>query len=81
MTSFLFWNVMAKDLRTLIARAVVEHDVDILLLAESTVPDPDMVVALKMATGKDYAPLSGNGESCSRHIVPFLLQSHVGFLW
>src|SRR5690242_4919658 len=58
MTSFLFWNVMKKDLRTLIARAVIERDVDILLLAESGVSDEDMVAVLQAATGSDYAALS-----------------------
>jgi endonuclease/exonuclease/phosphatase family metal-dependent hydrolase len=58
MTSFLFWNVMNNDLRAVIARAVVERDVDILLLAESPVPDGDMVSALRAATGHDYWALS-----------------------
>jgi hypothetical protein len=58
MTSFLFWNVMNNDLRTLIAGAVVERDVDILLLAESGVSDIDMASALKRATGRDYTALS-----------------------
>jgi Endonuclease/Exonuclease/phosphatase family len=58
MTSFLFWNVMNKDLRALIASAVVERDVDILLLAESGVSDAEMAAALRIATGRDYAALS-----------------------
>lgn len=49
---------MNKDLRTLIVRAVVERDVDILLLAESGVSDGDMETALKTATGREYAALS-----------------------
>ena len=58
MTSFLFWNVMKKDLRELVARAVVERDVDILLLAESGTADADMVAALKVATGNGYRTVS-----------------------
>jgi hypothetical protein len=58
MTSFLFWNVLGKDLRTLITRAVVERDVDILLLAESGTSDADMIAALNTAPGQDYAALS-----------------------
>jgi hypothetical protein len=58
MTSFLFWNVMHHDLRALVASAVIERDVDILLLAESGVSDGDMVAALNTATGRSYAALS-----------------------
>ncbi len=39
MTSFLFWNIMNNDLRTLVTSAVVERDIDILLLTESRVKD------------------------------------------
>jgi hypothetical protein len=62
MTSFLFWNVMNKDLRALITRAVVERDVDILLLAEAGVSDEDMAAALKTATGHDYVSLSQDAD-------------------
>ena len=62
MTSFLFWNVMKNDLRALIARATVERDVDILLLAESGVSDSDMAAALKTVTGRDYVALSEDGD-------------------
>ena len=58
MTSFLFWNVLNRDLRALVARAAAERDVDILLLAESGVIDGDMVAALKKVTGRDYSALS-----------------------
>jgi Endonuclease/Exonuclease/phosphatase family len=58
MTSFLFWNVMGHDVRTLIARAVIERGVDILLIAEPGVSDGDMQTALRTATGRDYAALS-----------------------
>lgn len=62
MTSFLFWNVMNKDLRDLVARAAAERDVDILLLAESGVTDADMAAALKKITGHDYAALSYSND-------------------
>jgi exonuclease III len=58
MMSFLFWNVMKNDLRTLIAKAVAERAVDVLLLAESGVRDRDMAAALRNATGCKYAALS-----------------------
>jgi hypothetical protein len=58
MTSFLFWNVMNNDVAALIARAALDRDVDVLMLAESATPDADLVVALKAATRRDYAALS-----------------------
>ncbi len=62
MTSFLFWNVMNKDLRALIERAAVEHDVDILLLAESGLPDAELAAALTSATRRDYVALSYDAD-------------------
>jgi len=62
MTSFLFWNVMNRDLRALIASAVVERDVDILLLAECGVTDDEMSIALSTATGKVYSALSEDSD-------------------
>lgn len=58
MMSFLFWNVMKNDLRELLARAVVERDVDVLMVAESGASDGDVVSVLKRFTGRDYAALS-----------------------
>ncbi len=58
MTSFLFWNIMRKDLRALIAAAVVERDVDVLMLAESGTSDGDIVAALRESTGREYTALS-----------------------
>jgi hypothetical protein len=58
MTSFLFWNVMNNDLRALISSAVVERDVDILMLAESGVPDGDIVAALRTSSGQNYSAIS-----------------------
>jgi exonuclease III len=63
MTSFLFWNVMKRDLRDLIARAVVEHDIDILMLAESGVADAEMIATLNAATKQNYiTPLEATDE-------------------
>lgn len=58
MTSFLFWNVMKRDLRPLIAEAVVERGVEVLLLAESGTSDEEVVAALGAATGASYAAMS-----------------------
>ena len=49
---------MRRDLRALIARAVVERDVDIVLLAESGVADGEMAAALTAANGQSYAAVS-----------------------
>jgi hypothetical protein len=58
MTSFLFWNILGKDLRPTVTRAVIERDVDILLLAECDVPDTDMASALTRDTGNAYEAVS-----------------------
>lgn len=60
MTSFLFWNVMGNDLRSTIAQAVVERDVDILVLAELGVADGEIVAALFQATGHSFVAISQN---------------------
>ncbi|MBX9679100.1 MAG: endonuclease/exonuclease/phosphatase family protein [Gemmataceae bacterium] len=58
MTSFLFWNVMGKDLRPLIAEAVRIHDVDILMLAESSVSDKELAASLISITGQPFEAIS-----------------------
>jgi len=66
MTSFLFWNVMNRDLRGLIARAVVERDVDIVLVAESgaTTTRRYQTTPTRSACSRDFQStdgLDGNG--------------------
>lgn len=58
MTSFVFWNLMKKDLRELAGRAAAERAADVVLLAECAVPDAEMSAALKSATGAEWAALS-----------------------
>jgi len=53
---------MGRDLRTLIAGAVTDRDVDILLLAESHVPDDEITAVLKVATSWDFAALSDDTD-------------------
>jgi len=53
---------MRKDLRPLIGQAVVERDVDVLLLAEAGVSDADMLASLMQATGREYAAHSQRGD-------------------
>ncbi len=57
MTSFLFWNLQKKDLRHVLADAVKERAVDILVLAESVVPDHEIATALNASTGGGYLAL------------------------
>lgn len=54
MLSFLFWNVMNRDLHPLLTQAVVERNVDILMLAEPGTSAQELVAALKGKTGQDY---------------------------
>ena len=58
MPSFLFWNVMKRDLRDVVVRAVVEHAVDILILAESGTDDQDLVALLNAANRASFESLS-----------------------
>ncbi len=58
MISFLFWNIMRKDFRQIVTRAVVENSVDVLLLAESGIPDHFLVEVLTEASGEKYIALS-----------------------
>ena len=46
MLTFLFWNVNRKPLQNLIAALVEEHRVDVLILAETEIPDVGMLRAL-----------------------------------
>lgn len=62
MLSFLFWNLMNRDLRPVVAEAVNEHEVDILALAECIVPDDEMAAVLASVTGDDFAPVSYNAD-------------------
>jgi len=58
MTSFLFWNVMKKDLRAAIADLAAEQATDVLLVAESGASDESVAAALRTATGLEYTALS-----------------------
>jgi len=62
MTSFFFWNVMGRDLRTLVARAAVERSLDIVLIAEAGMGDAEMVAALDAATGWRYVAISQDSD-------------------
>jgi hypothetical protein len=58
MTSFLFWNILGKDLRPQVTRAVIDRDVDIILLAECDVTDTDLAATLTKDTGRHYEAVS-----------------------
>lgn len=54
MTKFAFWNVNRKPLDRLVASFAALHDLDILLLAESEIPEIAAIQALQNSTGQEY---------------------------
>jgi hypothetical protein len=54
-TCFLFWNIKRKDLRGHLAEIVKQHEVDVVLLAESCVQPADMEEALGSSAGYPFA--------------------------
>ncbi|MCI0486505.1 MAG: endonuclease/exonuclease/phosphatase family protein [Blastocatellia bacterium] len=46
MTTFLFWNINRKPLESAIVSLVIEHEVDVLMLAECEIPEGVMLRAL-----------------------------------
>jgi hypothetical protein len=54
MPNFLFWNLNRKNLTAPLAGLVADHSVDIVLLAECTIPAEDIVLALN-STNPDLA--------------------------
>ncbi len=60
--SFLFWNTMRRDLRPLICRAVVEYEVDVLLLAEVGATDAEMLDSLLKVTTQNFVSLASEAD-------------------
>lgn len=54
MVTFLFWNINKQPLTELIGKLIREHNVDILILAESEVPDIDILKSAKAKSGKTF---------------------------
>lgn len=53
-TKFFFWNINNKPLTATIAALVVEHAVDVLILAESIISDGVLVQALNSGPRSDF---------------------------
>ncbi len=51
MATFLFWNLARKRLEARVARLVAEYRVDILLLAECSIAEPELTSAIDAAGG------------------------------
>src|SRR5690242_1733880 len=54
MITFLFWNLCAKHLAGTVAALTKQHDVDIIILAESGSSHGDMLKALLTVTGSPF---------------------------
>jgi hypothetical protein len=68
MITVLFWNVKQRDVTAYMAELASEHSVDVLLLAENSVPPPDVAAVLEAHTGRPYYfdPLSRGVEIYAR---------------
>jgi hypothetical protein len=64
MVKFLFWNINRKSLGDVVARAAAEHNVDVLILAESPYGDPASLLAALNSKRTDFffpqAPVPGS---------------------
>ena len=60
-TRFLFWNIGRRPLLGLVAAAVAEYQVDVLVLAECEIPEDRLRLALRKTRGFSY--FSSNGYS------------------
>ena len=66
MITFLFWNLNQKSLEGRVASLVEKHEVDIVILAECSIPLQSMVDALHQRTGRRFnAPFS----ACEKIVI------------
>ena len=56
MTTFLFWNVFKKDLSQRLARLVVTHEVDVVVLVETACSGSEIAGAISAAGGHSLTP-------------------------
>lgn len=61
MLRFLFWNVNRKPLQAAIRRLVDQHDIDIVILAECTIPPAQLSLTLNLDTDRVFCRASPNG--------------------
>ena len=57
MTKFLFWNLNKKPIAHLIATLAVQHDIDVVILAECDIGIVDILGALNANRRSKYYPL------------------------
>ena len=60
--SFLFWNVKQQPLRERVARLVVAHSCDVVILAECAMPSATVSRTLNDATGGTFRVVPGSGS-------------------
>ena len=68
LVSFLFWNLMKRDLQKHIARMASIYQIDVLMLAECEIAADEIKGTLQQATGQSYQfsePLPGAVEKVS----------------
>ncbi|MFZ0315258.1 MAG: endonuclease/exonuclease/phosphatase family protein [Candidatus Korobacteraceae bacterium] len=78
---FLFWNLNRRDIPGLVRAVTLEHNIDVLILAECVIPDS--VILFRLNTGEpDYQYARGNCARVmifvrfDRHRVSLLYESH-----
>lgn len=54
MTTFLFWNLNKKPLTSTIANLAFQHDVDVLMLVECTIPEAAVLLSLNHKDNAQY---------------------------
>lgn len=74
MAKLLFWNINKKDLKSHIVTLCKDHDIDVLILAESTLNDVDMQLLLNNGEDRKYIqPL--NPSNRLKYFVRYQLDS------
>lgn len=74
-TRFLFWNIRKAEILDLVCALVDQYDVDILVLAESKIPEETVLQSLALTQGQDYFSARGYSPSLqiySRFLPRFL---------
>lgn len=54
MTKVLFWNIRRRPLQRLIADLARSHDLDLILLTESEIPEVELIAALQITTDRTF---------------------------
>jgi hypothetical protein len=65
LVSFLFWNLMKSPLHHRLARIVANQAVDIVMLAENSIPSADILTALESAAGHPFCQPFSAGDRLS----------------